>query len=250
MNGANEKNVPGERPPIAEIAKWVLGVTGAAILAISAIVLIAAPSDQFEKASQLVFNSLLPLLGTWVGTVLAYYFSSKNFESASESVERLVNLTTEQKLGQMFVEKEMLRVPDITTYEIPSGKTPKDVLLTEVTKKLGGKITRVPIVDDKSVLQYIVHQSGLFKFIASQAIAGKAANIDELTLQDLIDDAELKNWISNIVFVSEQASVADAKSKMEQQPGCQDLVVTKTGKKEDPMIGWMTNVDIGRLSKA
>ena len=32
--------------------------------------------------------------------------------------------------------------------------------------------------------------------------------------------------------------------------GCQDLIVTKTGKKEDPMLGWMTNVDIGRLSKA
>jgi len=251
MNGADEKNVPGERPQIAEIAKLVLGVTGVAILAISAIVLIAAPKDGFEKASQLVFNSLLPLLGTWVGTVLAYYFSSKNFESASESVERLVNLTTEQKLGQMVVEKEMMRFPEITTYEIPAGKTTKDVLLTELMKKLGGKITRIPILDDKNVAQYIVHQSGLYKFIASKATAGKsAADISKLTLQDLIDDAELKNWISNIVYVSEQASVADAKSKMEQQTGCQDLIVTKSGKKEDPMIGWMTNVDIGRLSKA
>ncbi|HEY6140905.1 MAG TPA: CBS domain-containing protein [Thermoanaerobaculia bacterium] len=250
MNGADERNVAGERPRVAEIAKWVLGVSGAAILAICALVLIGAPREQFERASQLVFNSLLPLLGTWVGTVLAYYFSSKNFESASQSVERLVNLTTEQKLGQMFVEKEMLRPPQITTYEIPSGKAPKDVPLTEVMKKLGGKITRVPIVDDRNVVQYIVHQSGLFKFIAAQAMAGKGATIDQLTLQDLIDDAELKNWISNIVYVSDQASVADAKSKMEQQTGCQDLIVTKTGKKDEPMLGWMTNVEIGRLSKA
>jgi hypothetical protein len=69
-------------------------------------------------------------------------------------------------------------------------------------------------------------------------------------LQDLADNAELKNWISNIAYVSEQASVADAKNKLEQQAGCQDLIVTKTGTKTEPMLGWMTNVDIGRLSKA
>ena len=81
-------------------------------------------------------------------------------------------------------------------------------------------------------------------------MAGKAADIDKLTLQDLVDDAELKNWVSNIAYVSQQASVAEAKNKMEQQPGCQDLIVTKTGRKDEPVLGWMTNVDIGRLSKA
>ena len=64
-----------------------------------------------------------------------------------------------------------------------------------------------------------------------------------------MDDAELKNWIFNIVYVSEQASVGDAKRAMELQKGCQDLIVTKTGTKTEPMLGWTTNVDIGRLSK-
>jgi hypothetical protein len=199
----------------------------------------------------MVFNALLPLLGTWVGTVLAYYFSSKNFEAASQSVERMVTLTTEQKLAQIFVDKEMIPAARIVVAQIPAGKAAKDVPLKDLRSRLGGKITRIPIVDANGIVQYILHQSGLFKFIADKALAGTAASdIDKLTLQDLVDDAELKNWVGNIVFVSEQASVGAAKQAMEAQPGCQDLVVTKTGSKTEPMLGWMTNTDIGRLSKA
>jgi hypothetical protein len=238
-------------PEISEIAKLVLGISGGTIAAIAVIALSGAAvtgAQQFAQTSQVVFNALLPLMGTWVGTVLAYYFSRKNFETASQSVERLVTLTTEQKLGQLFVQNEMLRPGQITVHQIPTGKSPRDVLLKDIRSILGGKITRIPVVDSSGVVVYIVHQSGLFKFLAERALA-KAPDIDKLTLQDLADDAELKNWISNIAYISEKASVADAKLKMEQQLGCQDLIVTSSGSKTEPMRGWMTNVDIGRLSK-
>jgi hypothetical protein len=245
---------PGQPPELGEIAKWVLGIAGAAIFLVSGISLIAASragATQFQQTSQLVFNSLLPLLGTWVGTVLAYYFSRKNFESASNSVERMVTLTVEQKLGQLSVEKEMLRLPTITLHQIPAGNSAEHVAIRDLTAKLGGKITRIPIVDSNGVVLYIVHQSVLYKFLAEQALQGKTPDeIKQLTLQDLVDDAELKNWVSNIAYIDEKATVADAKLKMEQLTGCQDLIVTKTGAKSEPMLGWMTNVDIGRLSKA
>lgn len=253
MSSPAGKDESGQSPEIGEIAKIVLGISGAAIIGISLVALGGAAwsgGKQFAETSQLVFNALLPLLGTWVGTVLAYYFSRKNFESASQSVERMVTLTAEQKLGQMFVEKEMMRLGQVTLHQIPAGNTPKDVLLKDLRSTFGGKVSRIPIVDAKGVVLYIVHQSGLFKFIAEKALEGKGADIENLTLQDLVDDAELKSWVANIVYISEQASVADAKNKMEQQAGCQDLIVTKTGNKTEPMLGWMTNVDIGRLSKA
>lgn len=243
---------PGQPQETSEIARWVLGISGGTILIISSVVLVGAwRSGDFPNASRMVFNALLPLLGTWVGTVLAYYFSRKNFEAASQSVERMVTLTTEQRLAQIFVEKEMLRPPQITAHQIPAGKGPSDVLLKDLRSKLRPKITRMPVVDSNGVVLYIVHQSGLFKFLADKALSGtSAADVEKLTLQDLVDDAELKNWVTNIVYLSEQASVADAKKAMEAQSGCQDLIVTKTGSKNEPMLGWMTNVDIGRLSKA
>ncbi len=254
MSGRSKEINSGQPPELAEIAKWVLGISGVAILLVASVALVAAfltNAQQFAQTSQLVFNSLLPLLGTWVGTVLAYYFSRKNFESASHSVERMVTLTTEQKLGQLSVEQEMLRLHEITFYQIPAGKSASDVKLEELHKKLVGKITRIPVLDANGVVMYILHQSGLYRFLAMQILEEKSkVEIGKLTLQDLVDDAELKNWVINIAYISEQASVADAKSKMEQQPGCQDLIVTKSGSKNEPMLGWMTNVDIGRLSKA
>jgi len=242
----------GERREIAEIARGVLITSGSIIGAVSVVTLWASrgaqPGDPFLETSRMVFNALLPLTGTWVGTVLAYYFSRKNFEAASQSVERLVSLTLEQRLGQLSLTKEMIPLSRITLYTIPAGKQPTDVPLAEIKAKLGGSITRVPIVNDTGVVQYIVHQSGLYKFIAEQATAGKT--VAALTLQDLVDDAELNNWVTNIVYAAESESVADAKKKMEHKKGCQDLVVTKTGTRDEPMLGWMTNVDIGRLSKA
>ena len=106
-------------------------------------------------------------------------------------------------------------------------------------------------MDKDRVVKYIVHQSGLYKFVADKALDGVAeGDLDDLTLKDLIEDAELQNWVANIVYVDEKASVADAKAKMESKPGCQDLIVTKTASKDEPMLGWMTNVQIGALSKA
>jgi hypothetical protein len=251
------KNPQGEPEPAhahetVEIAKRVLTLSGGTIAGISGLTLLGAAltgAKSFAATSQVVFNALLPLLGTWVGTVLAYYFSRKNFESASQSVERMVTLTVDQRLGELSVEKEMLRPDQITMHQISAGKNPRDIPLSEIRSKLGGKITRMPIVDDQGVARFILHQSSLFKYVADRALEGRS-NIQQLTLQDLIDDAEIKDWVTNIVYVPERASVGDAKKKMEEQPRCQDLIVTMTGRKDEPMRGWMTNVDIGRLSKA
>jgi hypothetical protein len=250
--GAGSSSGADRRPPeIPQIAKWVLGISGLGILAISIIALHAAAGEDAKSLSDMsrtIFGALLPLFGTWVGTVLAYYFSSKNFESASQSVERMVTLTVDQKLGKLVVGNEMMRPNQITVFRLDVGQTPTRVLLQELRAKFSDRITRLPIIDANGVIQYIVHQSGLFKFVAEQALAQKP--ISALTLQDMVNDATLKNWISNIVYVPENASVADAKKKMEEKVGCQDLIVTASGSNTEPMLGWMTNVDIGRLSKA
>lgn len=250
--------VSGQPRETSEVAKLVLGFSSGAILVVSAVAIIAAAlvgtkgeGQRLLETCQMVFNALLPLLGTWVGTVLAYYFSRKNFESASDSVERLVSMTTEQKLKQLSVAQEMLHLPQITSRQVAAGQSAESILLKELFAGFGGKITRMPILDSTGAVLFIVHQSGLFKFLAKKALEGMTKDqIDKLTMKELIDDAELKSWISNIAFVSEAATVAEAKSLMEHRQGCQDLIVTRTGDKAEPLQGWMTNVDIGRLSRA
>jgi hypothetical protein len=54
----------------------------------------------------------------------------------------------------------------------------------------------------------------------------------------------------SIAFVARDRSVADAKSAMENTPNCQDVIVTEHGLRAEPVLGWISNVDIGRISQA
>lgn len=59
-----------------------------------------------------------------------------------------------------------------------------------------------------------------------------------------------KNLVTKTVArVAESATLADAKAAMEATPNSQDVIVTATGKNNAPMLGWISNVDIARLSQ-
>ena len=44
-----------------------------------------------------------------------------------------------------------------------------------------------------------------------------------------------------MAFVSEKATVADARAAMTAKKDCNDVFVTPTGKVEERAIGWLTN---------
>src|ERR1043166_6835732 len=83
------------------LAKTVTALALIAILAIASfIILVAAISalyqpspekmEKFFDISKYVLGVLLPVIGAWVGTVLAFYFGQVNFEAASKSAANLV----------------------------------------------------------------------------------------------------------------------------------------------------------------
>jgi len=66
------------------------------VSAIGGLVVLAATIICLDKASaKEVFNSLLPMFGTWVGTLLAFYFSKDNFEAATRSVTNMAGKISE-----------------------------------------------------------------------------------------------------------------------------------------------------------
>src|SRR3954467_1354257 len=76
-----------------------IGVTTLTVLVTTAIF----DSKNLSDISRTAFNTLIPLFGTWVGTVLAFYFASKNFEAASKSTRELVDQLGDDKLKQVAV---------------------------------------------------------------------------------------------------------------------------------------------------
>src|SRR5436190_11861000 len=91
----------------------VVGTFGAIVaLAIANVVIVWRTSQQPEATANAIsgiFDKLLPLLGTWIGTVTAYYFSKENLAAATSSVSAMArHLTSDDKLRATPAKDKMI----------------------------------------------------------------------------------------------------------------------------------------------
>lgn len=213
-----------------------------------------------KEAAQTVFSSVLPLLGTWVGTVLAFYYTKENFESASRSTLEAVR-SGSQRLASTPVADKMMPASAVIKAAIPSSKAIDDLPLKDIgdlfeTLKNGQKISRLLIVKDGGACVGILHRSIWMEMLnlgAKQTPPVDTAkdNIGKLLSESCTSGKTFKEFIlSTLAYVALDRTLADAKAAMEAKPQCQDVIVTATGKDDEPMRGWISNVDIARLSQA
>jgi len=235
------------------IAFWVTlgGMVGVTILGI--VVIRLAANDKRGEASQLVFGSLLPLLGTWVGTVLAFYFAKANYESAANHAKDLLGIT--ERLRSTPVESVMLKMtdPGVTKRTLVPPEKPESLKIAELLKILRDKgRNRLPVLNADGSPVFVIHLSVLTEYISTKALSGGGSKpMADLTFSDLqTDDAQLYQQILAWACVKLGATLAEAKSAMEDVPGCSDVFVTTVGRKSDAVVGWLTNVEIGLRSSA
>ena len=239
----------------AAIARGIV-IVGSVALFLLAIVVIVATAifnpTNLGTTTQTLFSALLPLVGTWVGTILAYYFSRENFQTASRTfLDTVKELTPIEKLGKIPVKDAMLKIGAIKAVKMKAGQSEKDIKLEELKKLLDGVVTRIPVLDDKGAVRYVIHQSMLYKFIAEESCAKKTAfQFAAVTLEDFLNFEQMKDYVSRTrAFVAADQTLADAKVQMEAVPGSQDVFVTEHGKPDEPVLGWLTNIDIAKHAK-
>jgi hypothetical protein len=220
-----------------------------------------AKPDLFLSTVEKIFTALLPLLGTWVGTVLAFYFSKANFETAGESVRKTYREIQEDKLKTYYVEKEMRPYNEIEKVEIDTKASDQGLginLEQEVACKLSRKYTRIPIFSKDKIIKYMIHGSFLYEFFSEiPSDPQSALNKGNATLKNFIEFKKGKYGKvveKSLAFVSRLATLATAKEKMEQQgkltgEPCQDVFVTETGESNEPVLGWLSDKRIERYSK-
>ena len=252
---------------MAQIVLWgsIIG-----IFALAGLVIARGWKDEDGESAKYVFGTMLPVVGTWVGTILAYYFSRENFESASENMREMAKqITPAERLMSIPVKSKMIPVNQIVSIKIGADETAADI-------KLEGKIlktfddegkNRLPILDDNGHPLYIIHRSMIDKYITQkitkkESLEESKKSLEELanwTLQDLMNkDPGLKKLFEeSFVIVKEDASLGDAKAAMEASSNrldafvtCLDAFVTKDGMRNEPVIGWITNVMITENAKA
>jgi hypothetical protein len=216
-----------------------------------------------KDAAQLIFTAILPLLGTWVGTVLAFYYTKENYESASRSTLDAVN-SGAQRLASTRVADKMMPASAIVKASIPASKKIDDLTLKEVGDLFnkvgpnGQKISRLLIVNDGGACTGIVHRSVWMEMLNLGLVQTTPVNPATDNLGKLLPlpytSPVSKNFgdfiAATIAFVGVDRTLADAKAAMEAKSQCQDVIVTATGNNDEPMRGWISNIDIMRLSQA
>lgn len=227
----------GDASTRKQLATVVVAISVLGIVAISGLAIGFAGSNNRADTSKLVFTAVLPLLGTWVGTVLAFYFAQGNLEAATESTLALAGATD----TATPVTTVMIPESDWVTYDAAAGDDLNALQLSQVYTKmrqLTPPARRLPIRDASGAVLYVIHDSTLTAYAES---VGEKSDALTKTLGDLLAVPEFNQLVSAIGYVATSASVSDARSRMASIPNCNDVFVTASGKREEHATGWLTN---------
>jgi hypothetical protein len=241
-----------------DVAKKVITFAGWGIIA-TGIVIIAGPilsswisgqpldSDDLQDVSKTVFNTLVPMFGTWVGTVIAFYFARENFEAAAKQTKDLVQQFGDDRLKQIFVKDVWIPVTSISALEVEADKEGDVNVQDKIRPMLNATVSRVPVWNSNKVVRYVLHESMIFRYLACRP-SGENPTFTNFLKFDVGDGKQMKAVVSKFALVAQTATLADAKAKMEGTPECQDVFVTADGN-EGPVLGWITNADIAKKSR-
>lgn len=211
----------------------LLGIGG--VVVVSGVAILAA--DDRSATSQLVFTAVLPLLGTWVGTVLAFYFARENLAAATDSALAL------QGRAEKTTKVSSVMIPEaqFIAYDLGTTDTAEVIELAQLYTKMqevNPPSRRLPVRDASGAVLYAIHDSTLTAFAES---VGQTTSTLDKTLGDLLADGEYKQFVTALGFVSENATVSEARKVMGTTKFCNDVFVTQSGKPEDRAVGWLTN---------
>lgn len=238
----------GDKPRVRDkIAFIVLGIGMASIVAVSALALwLVTDSDRPEMA-RLVFASIIPLMGTWVGTVLAFYFARENLQSASDTTIRALTLAgavTEESPVEAF----MTRVDRIKPQKIVADWAAADALLLsdlfDSMTKSG--LYRAPVFDTSGVALCVVHAFDIATYCAQPNRA--LANLGPQDTLGALRKGDPQKSVERLQFVPITANLKGVRDALAGNPGCKDVIVTKSGGSAEKAIGWITDADLARYT--
>jgi uncharacterized membrane protein len=205
-------------------------------------------------------NKISPY-GVVAFAALAGMFSKNATDKLSELFDTLFKTKSgggddkrADKLGDSILAiNAMIPKDKIIYYSIKTDDDLNGIKIKDFYPFFKGTVTRLPVLDEKGILKILIHQGLLYKFIAEKNIEAASKNttfkIEDSTLKELMDHPGLSDFIINTTgFVSEKSTLSEARTKMKETKNCQDIIITQNGNSDEPIIGWLTNSDINKLS--
>lgn len=207
----------------------------------------SAASGAAEKA----FNAILPVIAGWVGTVLAFYFSSASQDHTNEIFDKAIERAAPRPGDGVAVSAKMLPLAKVLHLHDLKDKSASETLLSDLRREFETKVDGITVTRllflERGVFKYVVHVGALNAFLVNIPDAQRGA----LSLAELVKDETILNQVSKlVVFVSAMTTLADAKVAIEKLTGAQDIIVTPTGNPSEPVLGWLTNADLSKALTA
>lgn len=200
-----------------------------------------------------ILNIILPLLATWMGTVLAFYYTQKSMDAATQQTNQIIrHLTSDQKLSEISAEDVAIDMTstDVTTLILkdPGDAANLNLLKNVLEEKLEttGR-NRLPIIDGNGVVLYILHRSAIDQFIIDKHKSNNS-DIRTYTLADLLSDAKWKVIFQSFGTIRREDKLYAAKKAMDTNIYCEDVFGTEDGTRSSEAQFWLTNITIEQRS--
>ena len=201
-----------------------------------------------QKKFEFIASSLFPLIGTWMGAIIAYYFAKENFDAAANQYNKVIDkLTPEQQLSSISVASVMKLIKNTQTLQFEQFKSTP---IIDILQNPNFTNYNRFLFLDNSKCKYIIHRS-TFDRVISNAIINKS-DPNSIKLEDFVksEDESIKGYIEKgIEFISINRNLLDAKNLIISNKFCLDVIVTANGDKNDDVMGWITDIIISEKVK-
>jgi hypothetical protein len=162
---------------------------------------------------------------------------------ALRSLQFDVNLVPFDEFAATRVVARMIPLKDIACHHIEKAPLEQLKVIDLAKRFREARFSRMPFLTEDYRVKLIVHRSMVDRYLAGMITSSKVENIAEISVLDMLrDDAALKTLFeSSFAAVGPAARLRDVKAIMASSHEVQDVFVTATGNREDPIIGWVTN---------
>jgi predicted transcriptional regulator len=220
--------------PRNKVAYYTLIISSSAIIVLAIITMVQSNGEN----AMTIFNTTLPVFASWIGTVLAFYFGRENFESANKQVQEIVTTFKDEKSSTYYSRDIMITPYAMTTFMMKTEEN--NIMLDEFFQRFKTHhVSRLPIIDSNKRIKYIVHESKLHQYLSNQELDIRETSFDDFLLN--------KNYTKGYLLVSENTSVEDIKKILQESKNCKDIFVTKEGKEDEELLGWIPDIHLLKL---
>lgn len=268
-DGADGKPVAGVDDQRGVLATKLISYSfGVIAILIAALILLGIASATVWKTTDLgaayrdvldrIMTGILPLLGAWVGAIIAFYFGRENYDAAARNVRQAITAASGTALESIYVRDVMVPAARLVAATMPGEKDAplQGGILPRLEQRGLGRLVIVDgatATSDNSppanaAAKGVVHDSVINRFIVTRLAQNKP--LAEITLGSLLADPDVARLLSSaVVYVTPQMTLAEVRRKMDDasrnaSATVRDALVTASGKPGEPLLGYLTDIDL------